>query len=164
MRQRNSKKEESRNNVPRNWPDFLQDSVNKQELFALTLGQHSINQVCRGQTNLCYLRYCCDCDCDHEEADTRMLVHLQDALDTGTCWVHTVNTDMVIIIIGKFHALTVNHLAADIWIVFGTAMPWEKPYPSDFSRLYLYCDTLYSFMGERDEFSMGSMESIPRGN
>ena len=59
--------------------------------------------------------------CVHEEADSKMLVHLQDALDTSStlCLVCTVDTDMVIIIIGKFHVLTVNHPAADLWIVFG---------------------------------------------
>ena len=42
--------------------------------------------------------------CDHEEADTRMLVHLQDALRDGatTCLVRTVDTDVVVILIGKF--------------------------------------------------------------
>ena len=43
----------------------------------------------------------------------------QDVLHTSsnTCLMHTVDTDVVIIIIGKFHALTANYLAADnTWI------------------------------------------------
>ncbi len=60
--------------------------------------------------------------CDHEEGDTRILLHLQDALATGstTCLVRTVDTDVVVIIIGKFHSLLIKHPAADIWIAFGT--------------------------------------------
>ena len=60
--------------------------------------------------------------CDHEEADTRMFIHQQDALANGstTCLVHTVDTDVVNIITGKFHALLANYPAADIWIAFGT--------------------------------------------
>ena len=51
----------------------------------------------------------------------KQTVHLQDTLDTSstTCLVHTVDTDMVIIIIGKFHVLTAKHPAADIWTAFG---------------------------------------------
>ena len=54
--------------------------------------------------------------CDHEEADTQILIHLQDTLANGstTCLVRTVDTDVVIIIIGKFHALLAKYPAADI--------------------------------------------------
>ena len=60
--------------------------------------------------------------CNHEEADTRILVHLQDALNSGatTCFVRTVDTDVVVIVAGKFHALLTDHPAADVWIAFGT--------------------------------------------
>ena len=65
---------------------------------------------------------CCMEYCDHEEADTMLVVHWHDALDTGstTCLVRTVDTDVVAIIIGKFHALTVNNPTPDTWIAFGT--------------------------------------------
>ena len=41
--------------------------------------------------------------CNHEEADTRIIIHLLDALEHGysTCLVHTVDTDVVIILIGS---------------------------------------------------------------
>ena len=44
--------------------------------------------------------------CDHEEAD-RLLVHVIDSLNAGcsTCLVRTVDTDVVIIPVGKFHHL-----------------------------------------------------------
>ena len=53
--------------------------------------------------------------CD-QEADTWMLVHdLQDALDNGatSCLMLTVNTDVVVITVGKFHCLLTNHPTAD---------------------------------------------------
>ena len=42
--------------------------------------------------------------CDHEEADTRMLLHLQDALDNAA---YLLGADCH----GKFHALLANHPA-----------------------------------------------------
>jgi len=45
------------------------------------------------------------CNHMHEEADARMLVHIQDGL---YC---TVDTDMVIILVGKFHSLLERHPA-----------------------------------------------------
>ena len=61
-------------------------------------------------------------ECNHEEADTGMLLHIQDALENGatTCLVRTVDTDVIVIIVGKFHYLRDQHPAADVWIAFGT--------------------------------------------
>jgi 5'-3' exonuclease len=60
--------------------------------------------------------------CDHEEADTRLLIHLQDALLNGcaTCTVRTVDTDVVVILIGKFHHLITLCQNVNIWVAFGT--------------------------------------------
>ena len=46
-------------------------------------------------------------DNDHEEADTKILLHLQNALQTGSCacLVRTVDTDVIVIITGKFRKL-----------------------------------------------------------
>ena len=51
-----------------------------------------------------------------------MLVHLLDAIANGatTCLVHTVNTDVVVIIAGKLHVLLEEHPASDIWVAFET--------------------------------------------
>ena len=65
--------------------------------------------------------------CNREEADTRMLIHLQDALDNGatTSLVQTVDTDVVAIFVGKFHKLIERNPAADVWLAFGTGK-WFK--------------------------------------
>ena len=61
-------------------------------------------------------------ECNHEEAGTRMLIHLQDALENGatTCLVRTVDTDVIVIIVGKLHYLHEQHPAAYVWIASGT--------------------------------------------
>ena len=42
--------------------------------------------------------------CDHEEADTRICVHLKDAMEKGArkVFVRTVDTDVIVIITGSF--------------------------------------------------------------
>ena len=59
---------------------------------------------------------------DHEEADTNIFLHLQNALHTGSsaCCVRTVDTDVVVIIIEMFSKLQKFIPAADIWVAFGT--------------------------------------------
>ena len=54
-------------------------------------------------------------DCNHEEADTHIIVHLSHALLTGaTGLVRTVDTDVVVILLGKFADLLRVNPAADI--------------------------------------------------
>jgi len=45
--------------------------------------------------------------CDHEEADTRLLIHLQDALQNDCCngLVGTIDTYLIVILLDKFHPL-----------------------------------------------------------
>ena len=45
--------------------------------------------------------------CNHEEADTRVIVHIINSLAQGSRSVNvrTVDTDVVVILIGKFHDL-----------------------------------------------------------
>ncbi|KAG0724638.1 hypothetical protein GWK47_040164 [Chionoecetes opilio] len=116
--------------VPSNWPDFLRDSTNKEELFQFLSDKVGSNDwpdgkevfitsgtdvISRGSDHSMPR-------CDHEEADTRIVVHLKDALDKGctTCLVRTVDTDVVVILIGKYHSLTSQHQMAAIWVAFGT--------------------------------------------
>ena len=42
--------------------------------------------------------------CNHKVGDSRILIHLQDALSNGatTCLVFTVDTDVIVIIVGTF--------------------------------------------------------------
>ena len=47
-------------------------------------------------------------DCNHEEADTRIIMHILHALELGmrTFEIHTVDTDVITILAGAFFELT----------------------------------------------------------
>lgn len=55
--------------------------------------------------------------CNHEEADMRILLHIKDALDKGgrTVLVHTVETDVLVIIIAQFHTLSSTWPGLSLW-------------------------------------------------
>ncbi|KAK2549911.1 hypothetical protein P5673_029513 [Acropora cervicornis] len=59
--------------------------------------------------------------CNHEEADTRIALHVQHALDKGCkqVFVRTVDTDVLIILIGLFHDMITLCPSAAIWIGLG---------------------------------------------
>ena len=57
--------------------------------------------------------------CNHEEADTRLVVHIVDALKgLSTCLVCTVDTDVIVILIGIFPYLITVNSDANIWVAF----------------------------------------------
>jgi hypothetical protein len=60
-------------------------------------------------------------NCNHEEADTRIVVHILHALKHGatTIVVRTVDTDIIVILAGIFHELVVTQPSTDIWVAFG---------------------------------------------
>ena len=55
-------------------------------------------------------------NCNHEEADTRVVVHILNALEQGTksVKVRTVDTDVVIILVGAFYEVCQTQPLADI--------------------------------------------------
>lgn len=58
---------------------------------------------------------------NHEEADTRVIVHILHALeqDMKIFKVHTGDTDLVTILIGAYFSLAMTQLQVDIWVAFG---------------------------------------------
>ena len=60
--------------------------------------------------------------CNHEEADTRIVIHVTHDLQTGCTrvLVRTVDTDVLVIMVGKFGRLVEECSEADIWIAMGT--------------------------------------------
>ena len=115
--------------LPGNWINFLHDPSNKKELFTFlmskvyestfpptkavyaTLGETVVSV---GNNNPAMP------SCNHE-ADTRLVVHIQHALEQGLkrIEVRTVDTDVIVILVGAFVALTRTQPLADIWIAFG---------------------------------------------
>ena len=60
--------------------------------------------------------------CYHEEADTRLLIHMQDALLNGcnSCLDHTADTNVVVILLCKFHHMVTLCQDVNILVAFGT--------------------------------------------
>ena len=60
-------------------------------------------------------------DCNCEEADTRVVVHILHALEQGmkTFVIRTVDTDVIVILAGVFFELIAGNPLADIWVAFG---------------------------------------------
>lgn len=59
--------------------------------------------------------------CNLEEADSRICVHIQDAIEKGArkVCIRTVDTDVMIITAGIFFELQDLYPNVDIWVAFG---------------------------------------------
>ena len=59
--------------------------------------------------------------CTHEEADNRIMVHILHAIQQGDkkIMVQTIDTDVLVILIGQFFYLQQLYSVIDLWIVFG---------------------------------------------
>ena len=59
--------------------------------------------------------------CNHEEADTRIAVHILHALEQGIkiIKVRTVDTDVITILVGAYFNLAMTQPQVDIWVAFG---------------------------------------------
>ena len=115
--------------IPPNWKAFLQDNTNKKEIFALLTSRVANFQfpenkevnvtsdefvvTSRGSSDMQR--------CNHEEANIRIALHVQHALDKGCkqVFVRTVDTDVLIILIGLFHDMITSCPSAAIWIGLG---------------------------------------------
>jgi len=60
-------------------------------------------------------------NCNHEEADSRVVVHILHALEQGLKRIEvcTVDTDVIVILVGVFFELTKIQSCIDLWIAFG---------------------------------------------
>lgn len=114
--------------LPSKWMDFLCDSKNKEELFAffttkvaeVTFLPGSLVYVTSGESVL-HTGSINMPNCNHEEADMRIVVHVQHALQQGmkNIEIRTVDTDVVVILVAAFYELVETQPLADIWIAFG---------------------------------------------
>lgn len=109
--------------------------------------------------------------CPHEEADTRIYVHVKDAVDKGhqTILVRTVDSDVVVI--GVAVASSVN---AELWLMIGTgdnrralpahsiaqALGPEKAKCLPVFHAFTGCDTVPSFHGKGKKSFWSAWESF----
>ena len=93
--------------------DFLRDSSNKTELFDFlttkvanyTFPQRKSVYITAAESVVAVPSTNPMPNCNHEEANTRIVVHLLHALQQGwkTVQVRTVDTDVVLMLVGAFH-------------------------------------------------------------
>ena len=78
--------------------------------------------------------------CNHEEADTRILVHVKDALEKGarSVFVRTVDTDLVVILIAEFTAFFTLRADLTVWVAFGMGKHFQ----------YLNINSICQYLGE----------------
>ena len=125
------RKVSSQTKLPSNWMDFLRDSTNKKELFAFLTSKvteftfppnKAVYITCGESVVSSGLNSVAMPDCNHEEADTRIVVHLLHALEHGlrTIKVRTADSDVIAILVGAFFDLISAQPSADIWVAFGT--------------------------------------------
>ena len=103
-------------------------------------------------------------ECTHEEADTRVMVHLPHASENGSAnvEVRTVDTDIVVLLIGHFFNLHENNPNIDLWVAFGVGKNFQYIHVNsicnDLGReqsralaivhTFSGCDTTSSFRGK----------------
>ena len=115
--------------LPGNWQDFLHDDTNKEELFAFLTNAVTCHNFPDGKMVVATLgvnvrsngHYSMDVY-TQEEADTRMMVHLKDMIDNGskTICVKTVDSDVMVILVGLFYKIKRSENVGNIWLEYGT--------------------------------------------
>lgn len=111
--------------IPANWHEFLRIDENKTELFeflseeSMSIESDKIVIATSGEGVLCNKEYekARLQPCTHEEADSRMILHLMDAARNGCkrALLRTVDTDVVVLAIACVNQLEVE----EVWIAFG---------------------------------------------
>ena len=113
--------------IPGNWKEFLRIDENKVELFSFLassvvasidsskqiISTHRNEVLCNQSRDVSRLA-----PCTHEEADTRIILHLEDAVKEGNTKVsiRTVDTDVVVLAVTSAQRLD----NTEVWIAFGT--------------------------------------------
>ncbi|XP_046544723.1 uncharacterized protein LOC124254923 [Haliotis rubra] len=117
--------------LPANFPLFLRDSKNKEELFELLTGgvagftyETGKNVFITSGRNVSSNSSEVMNPSDHEEADTRICLHVEDVLKKGgsSVLVNTVDTDIIIVLVGNFSKLEVHNSSLQIYVALGKAL------------------------------------------
>ena len=179
------------NNLPGNWKDFLRVDQNKQDLFKYlaecatsidvekqvisTYGRQVLSTIPIPSNNIARLA-----PCNHEEADTRMLLHAADAVQCGYSKIllRTVDTDVVVLAIAfveQLQELQDDFKMIEIWVGFGTGTHFRyiaaheiartlKPQVSralPFFHAFTGCDSVSCFYGKGKKTAMDTWNRFP---
>ena len=134
--------------LPGNFQDFLRDNINKMELFHFLTSKIEKHSWCQDKDiyatsgpNVVSVGFSNPMEtCNHEEADTRLIVHIFHALEQGqkSFLVRTVDTDVTVILIGTFHKMLAFQSLVDIWVAFGTGKSYR----------FYHINTIFESLGE----------------
>ena len=111
----------------RDWQTFLKHADKKKELYTQLSSMLSTRQLPDRKELYITEDHCVKHlgegtptgQCNHEETDTRILIHLSDALQTKPIGLnHTGDTDIVVILLANHQQIISANPAADIWIYF----------------------------------------------
>ncbi|KXJ19758.1 hypothetical protein AC249_AIPGENE21499 [Exaiptasia diaphana] len=116
--------------------------------------------------------------CNHKEANKRLLVHVADALQRGSkeVSVRTVDTDVVVILIGHFYNLMRLYGPCDVWIAFGMGKNYrclhvnsicqafgeQKAKALPVFHCFTGCDTTSGFYGKGKKTAWNGWKSFPK--
>jgi hypothetical protein len=170
--------------IPTNWHEFLRVDSNKTELFHF-LAETEFNlsdtqgkvilftynesvRVATGSVDTNGID-----GCNHEEADTRVILHAHHAAACGanTLYIRTVDTDIVVLAISFFSRLSLSEL----WIHFGTGkcarllavheicacIGIDKCHVLPAFHALTGCDTTSAFRGKGKKSAWLTWESYP---
>ena len=112
--------------LPANWKGFLRVSANKAELFSLLAERIAMECVAGKQIINTFSNNVLSPQredtstiepCNHEEEDTRIILHLLDAAQRGhtRLTVRTTDTDLVVLVVSQMHYIP----ATEVWLAFG---------------------------------------------
>lgn len=164
---------EATGQLPRNWKDFLRVDANKKELFMflaeqiLSIDTDQIVVTTYGnevRSNVVTSTFTNLSPCSHEEADTRMVLHLSNIVNEGysKIIIRTVDTDVLVLVTAAYHDLNENcRQEIEFWVAFGTgkhmrfipaheiaiALGKERCLALPFFHAFTGCDTVSSFGG-----------------
>ena len=120
------------NSILKNWGEFLRLADNKKELFAF-LSREAITMLTDKQVistlleDVVYRQERNEeglSPCSHEEADTRMMVHVADAAKQyNSVITSTVDSDVVVLAVHVFACLTSSLTA--LWVAFDTGKSYR---------------------------------------
>ena len=158
---------EPSSSIPGNWQAFLRINENKVELFSLLATRLTAQETEKQVISTLHKDLVCTharyiaglAPCTHEEADTRMLLHVEDATKQGytTVSIRTVDTDVIVLAVAAAERFSIDEL----WVAFGTGKSFRFLAVHDMAQAlgpdtcrglpafhaFTGCDTVSSFGG-----------------
>lgn len=129
--------------IPGDWSSFLRVDENKVELFHLLSQEIGSLEVENREIYTTIEKNVLHCGsnrndlsslepCIHEEADTRIMVHVKDAAVCGhqKVMIRTIDTDVVVLAISIFHIVPL----IELWMAFGTGKNFRYVAVHDIAR------------------------------